>query len=760
MKAAALGPVHLALAALTLALAVPAAARPAERAAAVGAQLYIVRPCRLVDTRAPLGPRGGPALAAAGLRTFDLTACGVSPTAAAAAVNATVVGPTAPGFLVLYPAGAAVPGVSSLNYRPGQTRANNAVVPLAPGALMSVAAGQASGGTDLVLDVSGYFDDPANNQPPQVDAGGRQRIVLPASASLTAVASDDGKPSGTLTYSWTKVSGPGTVAFGAASAASTSASFSLAGPYTVRVTVGDGALSASADVPIDVDPPVSANPEADELRFLEQATWGPTAADLAHLHALGMVGWLNEQFQMAASSYPSLGLEPIGVPPTCATICQRDKYSMYPLQRRFFTNALYGPDQLRQRVAFALHQLLVASGNFVILPSWMTPYLQTLDRGAFGSYRQLLSDITLNPAMGYYLNMATSTKELPNENYAREIMQLFSIGVTMLNPDGTPQLDIDGNPIATYDQAAVTELSRVFTGWSIPGFGPGFPDFVTPMFLTPSEHDTGAKTILGGIVLPAGQTGDQDLDQALDAIFAHPNVGPYVATHLIHNLVTSNPTPAYVQRVAAAFADNGSGQRGDLKAVVAAILLDPEARGDSKSAPEYGHLKQPVLYVANLLRAFDAKSADLSVASDGYINPLTVSMSQNVFEPTNVFSYYPAAFPAPGTSLLGPEFGIFTATESLKRINAVNTLVFSNIPPDVNSPAGTSLDFSRWLPLASDPAALVAEMNRLLMHGSMSPSVQTGIVNAVSAIAASDPVLRVRQAAFLVGSSLQYQVAR
>jgi hypothetical protein len=727
---------------------------------ASGAQLYVLPPCRLVDTRGAVGPRGGPSLAASATRTFDLTRCGVSPTAAAAAVNATVVGPTGPGYLVFYPAGSALPGVSSVNYGAGRTRANNAIVPLAPGALLTVASGQSAGTADLVVDVVGYFDDPANNQPPTVEAGGRQTVVVPGPASLTSVAGDDGKPFGTLTYAWTKASGPGAVTFGSAAAASTTATFSTPGPYVLRITVSDGALSTSVDVPVDVNPPPSSNPAADEARFLEQATWGPTPTDISHLHAIGMVAWLDEQFQTPPTSYPSLPIEPINVPPDCSTLCQRDKYTLYPLKLRFFTNALYGSGQLRQRVAFALHQLIVVSGTTIFMPSWYTPYLQILDRDAFGNYRQLLEEITLNPGMGLYLNMSTSTRNSPNENYAREIMQLFSVGVNALNPDGTVQLDLAGNPIPTYDQAAVTQLARVFTGWSIPGFGPGFPDFITPMFLTPSAHDTDAKTILGGTVLPAGQTGDQDLQQALDAIFAHPNVGPYVATHLIHNLVTSNPTPGYVARVAAAFADNGSGVRGDLQAVVTAILLDPEARGDSKSAPEYGHLKQPVLFLGNILRAFDAKSADLSTASDGYLNPLATTMSQNLFEPPNVFSYYPAAFPAPGTTLLGPEFGIFTATESLKRTNAVDTLVFAGVPVDVNSPAGTALDLSSWLPLASTPSALVSRMNQQMMHGQMSQQMQDGIVAVVSAVAADNPSLRVRQAAYLVASSLQYQVAR
>lgn len=531
-------------------------------------------------------------------------------------------------------------------------------------------------------------------------------------------------------------------------------------PSAATSTDAKNPLPAADAVPRQTIYLPARNAAADQVRFLEQATWGPTDADLAHLQAIGMVGWLNEQFSMPASSYPSLPLQPEVVPPGCGTICFRDTYTMYPLQNRFFVNALYGPDQLRQRVAFALHQLLVVSSTLATVPSWLTPYLQTLDRNAFGNYRQLLYEITLNPAMGIYLNMATSTKDSPNENYAREIMQLFSIGANLLNPDGTFQLDINGNPIPTYDQAAVTNLARLFTGWSNPRVPPGTPDFITPMLFTAADHDTGSKTIVGGTVIPAGQTGDQDLNQAIDTIFSHPNVGPYLATYLIHNLVTSNPRPAYVQRVAAAFNDNGVGVRGDMKAVLTAILLDPEARGDLKTAPEYGHLKQPVLYVNNVLRAFGPKSADLSTTSDGYLSPLTASMDQILFEPPSVFGYYPAGFLAPRTSLLGPEFGILSAADSVKRENAIRTLVFGNIPVGTNSPNGTALDFSPWLALASSPTKLVSQLNRLMMHGAMSASMQTSIVNAVSAVAGTNPLLRVQQAVYLVATSSQYQVAR
>ena len=740
------------------------------RALGQGAAFYVVAPCRVIDTRLPADPFGGPALAAGAVRTFSLAAsssfageCGISPTAWAVSVNVTVTGPTAPGLLKLYAAGTAVPTASVINYSAGQTRANNAVVALGTAGGFSVSCAQASGTVNLIVDINGYFDDPANNQPPSVTAGPDQTITLPASATLTGSAADDGKPSppGALTKLWSVLSGPGTVTFGSATSLSTTASFSEAGIYELQLTANDSQISNSDVLTVFVNPPSSANPQADATRLLEQATWGPTSTDIAHVQAIGAAAWLNEQFNLPASSYPNMALWPSTVPLTCDTNCQRDNYSTYLLQNRFFTNALYGRDQLRQRVAFALHELLVVSGTQIRQPSWMTPYLQILDRNAFGNFRDLLYESTLNPAMGDWLDMATSTKFNPNENYAREIMQLFSVGVFKLNLDGTLQLDGSGNPIPTYGQPEVTALAHVFTGWHLnPPAVPGTPDYITPMPFVASSHDTTSKTIINGIIIPAGQTGDQDLNQAIDALFNHPNVGPYLATQLIHSLVTSNPTPAYVARVASAFNDNGVGVRGDLQAVVEAILLDAEARGDVKSAPEYGHLKEPVLYVTNLLRAFNARSANLAAPSDGYLSPQTRSLSQDLFRPATVFSYYPADFLAPGTSLLGPEFGIFGANEALRKANVANTLIFTGIPASVNSPAGTALDFTPYLSLASDPVQIVSQLNQLMMHGTMSASMQTSIVNAVNAVPLTNALLRVQTAVYLIATSSQYQVER
>jgi uncharacterized protein (DUF1800 family) len=436
---------------------------------------------------------------------------------------------------------------------------------------------------------------------------------------------------------------------------------------------------------------------------------------------------------------------------------------MYPLQRRFFTNALYGTDQLRQRVAWALHRMIVVSGRDLNQPSWMTPYLQVLDRNAFGNFRQLLYEVTLNPAMGRYLDMSTSTRTNPNENYAREILQLFSIGLNQLNPDGTVVTDENDEILPTYDQDTVTGFARVFTGWRrAPDPVQGTPNYIDPLELRTSSHETGTKQLLNGVVLPASQTGAKDMDDALDNIFNHPNVGPFVSMHLIRALVTSNPSPAYIQRVSMAFDDNGSGVRGDLRAVVQAILLDPEARGDAKADLNYGRLKEPVQFIAQLLRALNARSANGAAQSDGYLSPQSSQMGQDLLRPVSVFSYYPADFLVPGTTdLAGPEFGILSATTTLRRANFVNTMVFNGgIGTSTNAPNGTSLDLSKLQSLAGNPQSLVTELNRILLHGGMSAQMQASVVTAVSAVTSTNTLLRTQQALYLVATSSQFQVQR
>lgn len=514
---------------------------------------------------------------------------------------------------------------------------------------------------------------------------------------------------------------------------------------------------------------------ADTARFLEQATWGPDPALIARVRAVGFSAFLHEQLHAPVSLYPSLSAYPAkpsdGCPSGSAPNCVRDNYTMSPLQRQFFLNALGGPDQLRQRVAFALHEILVVSGVQIRQPSSMAPYLNLLARDALGNYRQLLEDITLNPAMGDYLDMANNDKASadgslqPNENYGREILQLFSTGVNMLHSDGTTELDSEGNPIPAYTQDTIEGFSQVFTGWTyapLPGTAPrrhNPRNYLAPMQLfrdgrgVDADHDKGAKQLLAYPqaampVLPPNQDGAVDLSEALDNIFHHPNVGPFLGRQLIQHLVTSNPSPGYVARVAAVFDDNGAGVRGDLGAVVSAILLDPEARGDSKDSADYGRLREPVQLVLNVLRAFDA-------SSDGNLAFASKSMGQDLFYAASVFSYYPHAFQVPGTQVQGPEFGIESTATAISRANFVTGVAFS-----AGGGRGTTIDLSGLAALANDSSALVERLDQILMHGSMSGPMRQAIIGAVEAVDASDAWKRAQTALDLVATSSQYQVER
>ena len=532
----------------------------------------------------------------------------------------------------------------------------------------------------------------------------------------------------------------------------------------------------------------------DGIRFLEQATWGVTDADLAHVRSVGIQSYLNEQFntppQFAAvqSNYPPTPLYPVSQPSPCDATCVRDNYTLYPLQRQFMMNTVTQPDQLRQRVAFALHGFIVVAGRDLNNneASWYAPYLQTIDRDAFGNFRQLLFDITLNPGMGRYLDMAGNSRVSPNENYARELMQLFSIGTDLLNQDGTPVLDANGNRVPTYGQTEITNFARVFTGWVIPntnvainGVTTSVPNYISPMAFSNNNgangpFDIGAKTLLNGLQLPACSNctnnaanmatyKNAELNAAIDNIFNHQNSGPYVCSQLIHHLVTSNPSPGYVGRCAGTFANNGSGVRGDMKAVITAILLDPEARGDVKTDPNYGRLREPVQFMGNLLRLFNATSDGVLVTNTG--GSFSTPLGQDVFNPPTVFSYFPADYGLPGTSLIAPEFGILDTSTTYQRANFVNTLFLANNangiaanPP--NRPTGTQTNYSAYQAQAGNPADLVDMLNTNMMHGTMSSAMRTSIINAVTAITSSDAANRTRTAIYLVATSSQYQVER
>jgi hypothetical protein len=345
----------------------------------------------------------------------------------------------------------------------------------------------------------------------------------------------------------------------------------------------------------------------------------------------------------------------------------------------------------------------------------------------------------------------------------------------MLNQDGTLQLDSNGKPIPTYDQTTVNNFTKVFTGWSYcevtascPNRTLGATNFKDPMLLNQTNHDTTAKTLLAypnavSQNLPAGQNGAADLTQALDNIFNHPNVAPFVSRFLIQHLVTSDPTPAYVGRVAAVFNNNGSNVRGDLKAVVRAILLDVEARGNVKTDPKYGKLREPVQFATNLYRQFNVRSFDGTAQSDGYVNPLVTPLGQDAFRAPTVFNYYAPDYTVPGTALNGPEFGIMTTGTAIARANFVNSITFNRVAVGTNTLTGTSIDLSEMQAIAAADTSsnqLLDALNAKLMHGTMSSQMKNTILTAVQAVPATDTLNRARTAIYLVASSSQYQVQR
>jgi uncharacterized protein (DUF1800 family) len=515
----------------------------------------------------------------------------------------------------------------------------------------------------------------------------------------------------------------------------------------------------------------AAQVEADAVRLLAQATFGQSDAAIAHVKAIGVVGFLAEQFAAPASAYASYKYVPAGQAATfCATdpdpTCARDYYSLFLVQNEFFRQALAAPDQLRQRVAFALSQIMVTSGLDVREAYAMARYQQIFRDGAFGNFEDLLKRVTLSPVMGDYLNMVNNDKPKgevqPNENYARELMQLFSIGVWELAQDGTRLTDASGAAIPTYDQDEIEGYAHVFTGWTYPPL-PGQParphnpkNYLADMVPVEANHDTGAKTLIDGAAAAPGLTASADLANAIHSIFMHPNVGPFIGRQLIQKLVTGDPTPRYVARVAAVFDDDGGGVRGDLKAVVKAILTDPEARGAVKLDPGYGKLREPVLYVTGIARALNA-------ASDGvYLSQQSAALGQNLFNPASVFSDYPPDYVVPGTSSVGPEFAIQNSSTAINRYNFANGIAFGTIAPLATLPGatGTKPDWSALAAVAGDASGLVDRLDLLLLNRTMPAAMKAVVVAAVNAIPATDPTLRAKTALYLVATSSFHQVER
>ena len=524
------------------------------------------------------------------------------------------------------------------------------------------------------------------------------------------------------------------------------ASSSQAGMVTVIVNNPAPGGGTSNSLQVTVTTSGSPVTSTAAVRFLEQSSFGPDMEYLNQVQELGFDAYLQSQFASTVTPYPN----------------PRPNDNIGNVQQSYFLNSIAGGDQLRERVAMALNELWVVGADTTSDPLGYTNYLRTLDTDALTNYLNVMTDVSLTPAMGNYLNMVNNNAPAPgqhaNENYAREIMQLFTLGLNQLNPDGTPVLDGSGNPVPTYTQNDVMDLGRAFTGWTFPtqpGMAPqnnNPPFYGGQMIAVESEHDTGAKTILGQSI-PAGQSAEQDLAAALGIIFNHPNVGPFVATQLIEKLVTSNPSPAYVQRVAQAFNTGsfnsyGSGKRGDLQATIAAILLDPEARrGDvaATSVPTDGKLREPVIMIVSICRAFHAQTDGAGLSNEGD------QMSQNIFYPPTVFNFFPPVNPIPQTTLNGPEFGIFNTNTSLARVNVINDAVYGAMG------SNTHLNFSPVVN-AGTPDQMVAWLDTLFLHSTTPDQMKQTISTAISSDDPTDTQGQAQTAIYLYTSSSMYQV--
>jgi uncharacterized protein (DUF1800 family) len=476
----------------------------------------------------------------------------------------------------------------------------------------------------------------------------------------------------------------------------------------------------------------------DASRFLTQATFGIRSPEqVTALQSEGLEHWLWAQFNAPVALHTSFldkqrGIDKeTGEPATAG-----EDLSYQAIWRQWL---LDDAGQLRARMAFALSQIFVISNIAPDVPAYgMSSYMDMLNHHAFGNYRTLLEAVTRHSAMGYYLNMLASTKEdpqtgnHPNENYAREVLQLFSIGLVKLDIDGSPLVDAQGKPVPTYDESVVKGFARAFSGWSFGKARKGHElNFDDPdlgmddnwrdgLKAFPDRHETGTKQLLEGSVLPAGQGQEKDLSDALDNIFGHPNVGPFIARQLIQRLVTSNPSKAYVKAVAQAFNDNGQGVRGDLKAVVRAILLHTEARGDTALVgTDQGKLREPVIRLANFLRALGAQATDAVGSSNfWYLFGGDMPLGQHPLLAPSVFNFFSPGYRPAGAlaqrGLSAPEFQVTTETTIVSTYN-----VFHGLVNGWDEQYGLKLDVAPWTALARQIEKLIDRLNLVLCHQRM-----------------------------------------
>ena len=516
----------------------------------------------------------------------------------------------------------------------------------------------------------------------------------------------------------------------------------------------------------------AADPTPEEAsRFLMQATFGPTEAEIAALDASSMDAWLTSQFAMPRQSHYDYvwNLRTQGV--------NIDNFSNTYTIESFWKQAITGQDQLRQRTTWALSQIFVVGDQD---NARNAAYYDLLAENAFGNYRTLLEQVTLSPSMGQWLSHIGNQKEdlatgrLPDENYAREVMQLFSIGLWELNADGTRKLNASNQPIPTYNQDDIRGMAKVLTGWSYANCNPAqeswycidsarngyyriydnvqrpaplpldktqvYRDITKQMTPMAAYHSTSEKKIIGGVTLPAGRTAQQDLTDALDTLANHPNVGPFIGRQLIQRLVKSNPSTAYVGRISAVFANNGQGVRGDLKSVFKAILLDPEARDIAQATTTTaGKLREPVLRLSHYLRAFTVPNG----ATPRYdINPWWMDevFAQRPMSSRSVFNFYSPNYTPPGemgaNNLVGPEFQIYHESTLVDSHNFIEYWLTNDPAADTTKLPSFQSNHSAYVALAGNPTALVDKLNLIMTSNTLSPESRTSIITAVTNVPA------------------------
>jgi uncharacterized protein (DUF1800 family) len=533
--------------------------------------------------------------------------------------------------------------------------------------------------------------------------------------------------------------------------------------------------------------PIPGPTEAEAGRLLAQGTFGATEADMDAVRAGTVESWIRAQI----SAPPPSVTHQAYLEARLAELRQTTPNAMLNPDHfidSWWRTSVTGPDQLRERVAFAYSQIFVISlASDVIDPRGAGAYYDMLTANAFGNYRDILEKVTLNPMMGRYLTYLGNVKEdaagtrTPDENYAREVMQLMTIGLFQLNPDGTPKRDLSGKPLASYTQADISGLAKVFTGWSWYSATPTSSTFfggnmdadavVRPMIFYPQYHSTSQKAFLGATI-PASATvdGPGDLRIALDTLFNHPNTGPFVSRQLIQRLVTSNPSPAYVQRVAGVFNNNGSGVRGDMGAVVTAILMDPEARTAATAEdPAYGKLREPVIRMTHMMRAFYGNS--LSGKWKVHSTSASTSLGQSPLFAGSVFNFWRPGYVPPATTALGsrnlaaPEFQIVNEVTNAGYVNTIDQMVSNGI----GEGSDVRLSLSNESLVADKPEQLADRLNRLLMGGQMSSTLRKRLLDVINAytISPNDPIQasqaktnRVKAAILLVMTSPEYLVQK